>query len=126
MKFTEVRRSVFSLLCSGHKAVSAYDLAASLGQEYGRRVTPTTVYRALEFLLEQGLVAHLATTLTYVLRRPSGVENPLFFVCSKCSVVTQRQDLAFDRILRLAASKMGFNARSRAIDVEGLCKRCVQ
>jgi Fur family zinc uptake transcriptional regulator len=125
MKFTEIRRSVFNLLCHGNKAVGAYDLVVAFGKECGRRVTPNTVYRALDFLEQQGLVAHLASTRAYVVRRPAqGTETSLFFVCSKCGVVTERQDPEVERMICLAANAIGFHARPRAIDIEGLCKRC--
>jgi Fur family zinc uptake transcriptional regulator len=127
VKFTEIRRSVLELLCREGKAVSAYDLAAAFEKECGRRVTPNTVYRALEFLEVQGLVAHLASTRAYVARRPvQGAENSLFFVCSKCGVAAERQDPDVERVIRFAARAIGFNARPRAIDVEGICKRCTK
>ena len=54
-RFTDMRRKVFSLIWQSHKAVTAYELLDSLQAE-GQRVQPPTVYRALEFLTDLGLV----------------------------------------------------------------------
>jgi Fur family zinc uptake transcriptional regulator len=127
MKFTEVRRSVLKLLFRGNKALGAYDLAAAFEKECGRRVTPTTVYRALDFLQQQGLVAHLSSTRTYVIRGPIlGAENFTFFVCTKCGVTARNQDPEVERMIRVAASAIGFATHARAMDVEGLCRRCAR
>lgn len=127
MKFTEVRRSVLKLLFRGNKAVGAYDLAAALEKECGRRITPTTVYRALDFLEQQGLVAHLASTRTYVVRRPpQGAGNSVMFVCNKCGATAESQVPEVQRVIRLAASAIGFYTHARAIDVEGTCRRCAK
>ena len=55
-RLTPIRRRVLELVWGEHKPVGAYDILASLGAEDGRAAAPPTVYRALEFLMEHGLV----------------------------------------------------------------------
>jgi Fur family transcriptional regulator, zinc uptake regulator len=125
MRFTAVRRLVLELLCREQKAIGAYDLASAFGAVSGRRVAANTVYRALDFLAEQGLVAHLSSTRTYVARRPhGGTESSVFFVCTECGETTERQESDVARAVRTAANAIGFIARARAIDVDGVCKQC--
>ncbi|MDR3385627.1 MAG: transcriptional repressor [Rudaea sp.] len=127
MRFTTVRRLVLELLCREQKAIGAYDLASALEALSGRRVAANTVYRALDFLAEQGLVAHLASTRTYVARiHHDGAESSVFFVCTECGETTERQEPNVQRAVRTAANAIGFIARARAIDVEGFCKACTQ
>jgi Fur family zinc uptake transcriptional regulator len=113
------------LLCRERKAVGAYDLAAAHEKESGRRTAPYAIYRALEFLEKHGLVAHLASTHAYVacVPRRSG-KTSLFFVCGECGVTTERESPDVERMVRVAADAIGFSARLRAIDVEGVCRKC--
>src|SRR6476469_11113771 len=54
-KLTPVRRQVLEALAGTHQPIGAYELIERLEDEGGRRPAPITVYRALDFLLEQGL-----------------------------------------------------------------------
>jgi|SRR5450432_1271679 Fur family transcriptional regulator, zinc uptake regulator len=124
-KFTAIRRSVLKLLCREPKAVSAYTLVLAFENESGRRIAPNTVYRALDFLQEQGLVAHLLNTRTYVARLPYHDEETfLFFVCSRCGITAECRDPHVERAVRLSASTIGFVAHARGIDLAGICKQC--
>jgi len=68
MQVTPLRRSVLELLYAEKKAIGAYDLTAASERQLGRRLRPNTVYRTLDFLEEQGLVVHLASTRAYAAR----------------------------------------------------------
>ncbi|WP_297007212.1 transcriptional repressor, partial [Thalassospira sp. UBA6510] len=63
-RFTDMRRKVFTLIWQSHKAVTAYELLDALTAE-GQRVQPPTVYRALEFLTELGLVHRIESLNAY-------------------------------------------------------------
>lgn len=53
-RFTPVRRRVLEILLEQHKAMGAYDVLQRLAAEgYGNQ--PPVAYRALEFLVDQGL-----------------------------------------------------------------------
>jgi Fur family zinc uptake transcriptional regulator len=52
--FTSIRREVLEILWESHRAVKAFDLLDRIKPKVGT-VNPATVYRALDFLLEQGL-----------------------------------------------------------------------
>ena len=125
MKFTAIRRLVLELLCREQKAIGAYDLASAFGAVSGRRIAANTVYRALDFLVEQGFVAHLPNTRTYVARTlHDGAESSVFLVCTECGETTERQEPDIERAVRAAANTIGFVARARVIDVDGICKQC--
>lgn len=123
--FTVIRGSIFELLCRESKAVSAYALVSAFEKESGRRITPQTVYRALDFLEQQGLVAHLLNTRTYVARSPDyDDETSLYFVCSACGITAESKDRHVERAVRLSANTIGFVARGCVIDLAGLCRQC--
>ena len=54
-KFTPIRRQVLQALLSSHRPLGAYEVIDELARSMPRPA-PITVYRALDFLREQGLV----------------------------------------------------------------------
>ena len=54
-RFTPIRRQVLEALLSSHRPLGAYDVIEELAKRVARPA-PITVYRALDFLMEQGLV----------------------------------------------------------------------
>ena len=54
-KFTPIRRQVLQALLSSHRPLGAYEVIDELAKSMPRPA-PITVYRALDFLMENGLV----------------------------------------------------------------------
>ena len=127
MKFTTIRRSVLELLCREQRAVGAYELASSFMAEYGRPIVPNTVYRALEFLEEQGLAVHLMSTRAYVLNRFRKKTMPnVFFVCMSCKAISEMNDPQVEQAKHGAAKKIRFKASPRPIEIQGTCTQCAE
>jgi hypothetical protein len=55
VRFTTIRRKVPELIWANHESIKAYDLLEAL-KDFDASAKPATVYRALDFLIEQGLV----------------------------------------------------------------------
>jgi Fur family zinc uptake transcriptional regulator len=85
------------------------------------------VYRALDFLLEQGFVHKVESTNSYVLCHlfDQPTHTSAMFICDRCGVVKEEaaegvEDYAY------AGSKMGFALRHNVIEAHGLCSACVE
>ncbi|MHA1109066.1 MAG: transcriptional repressor, partial [Alphaproteobacteria bacterium] len=64
VKLTDLRRRVLELIWDRHEPVRAYDLLDQL--RAGRRsAAPPTIYRALDFLLEAGLIHRIESLNAY-------------------------------------------------------------
>jgi Fur family transcriptional regulator, zinc uptake regulator len=63
-RFTTIRRKVFELIWQQHKPIGAYQILEDLQQE--SRTAPPTVYRALDFLLNLGLIHRIASLNAFV------------------------------------------------------------
>ena len=63
-RFTALRRRVFELVWQHHRPIGAYEVLDLLQRD--GRAAPPTVYRALDFLLEIGLVHRIASLNAYV------------------------------------------------------------
>ena len=92
-----------------------------------RPVGPPTVYRALEFLMAQGLVSRIESLNAYVpCVHPERDHDCLFFICSGCRASVELEDSRIGGLLAEDAAVLGFVAARRAVEVEGMCARCAQ
>ncbi len=123
LRFTELRRRVLELVWQNHGAAKAYDLLEQLGDDYSAK--PPTVYRALDFLQENGLVHKINSLNAYV-----GCEHPLehkdcfFLICSNCEEVAECCAPEVAGSLRNMVSESGFKPVRTTVEIEGLCKQC--
>lgn len=123
-RLTPVRRRVLELLWESHRAVGAYELldrlkAENLGSQ------PPSVYRALDFLIEQGFVHKLSTQNAYLgCAHPQEAHSPLFLICSDCGAVGELRDPSLTEALASAAAQVNFALKDAAIEIEGKCRAC--
>lgn len=124
-RFTPMRREVYALMLSQSTARSAYDLLDGMQRRLGRRLAPPTVYRALEFLLAQGLIHRLETTHSYLpCAHPGAAHQGLYLVCTDCGTTEELEDEAVNGLLRDRARASGFAPRRQVVELQGTCARC--
>ena len=85
VRLTPIREKVLELLWQSHEPIGAYDILAQLAKQEDRPAQPPTVYRALDFLLEQGLVHRLASINAYIgCPHPGEAHKGCFLICQQC------------------------------------------
>ncbi|MFD2113114.1 Fur family transcriptional regulator [Thiorhodococcus fuscus] len=125
VRLTPQRRRVLGILCSASRPLGAYEILEAM-RDGSRPLAPPTVYRALDFLLEQGLVHKLESLHAFVgCRHPDHPHSGQFFICRTCGLVTELEDEAICESLRLAANETGFRPERRVVEVLGICACCV-
>ena len=125
-RFTPLRRRVLELVWTSHGPVRAYDVLDALRAER-RGAAPPTVYRALDFLMEHGLIHRIESLNAYVgCGSPDGRHGGQFLICRECGAVAELDDAAIARAVAERARTMGFAVEQQTIEVAGLCPRCVQ
>lgn len=124
VRFTDQRRKVFEIVCTSKKPIGAYEiLDAMRGVLPG--AAPPTVYRALDFLLDQGLVHKLESLHAFVgCVHPEHPHFSQFLICSECGNIDELEDDRIARSLCDAAISTGFRAKRRIVEVIGICGRC--
>lgn len=123
-RLTDSRRRVLELIWSGHSAVKAYDIIDSFAED-GRQTRPPTVYRALDFLMEQGLIHRIESLNAFVgCPHPEAGHDSHFLICEKCNVVTELDARHLRRMLEKEAAETGFRVARQTIEVRGLCGGC--
>ncbi len=125
LRLTPLRRSVLSELVSGHRPLGAYEIMDRLAQT-GPRPAPITVYRALDFLLENGLVHRIASRNAFIacIGRHDAHENAIFLICERCGAVGEAHSAALKATLHQAAEEARFLAKVPVVEVSGLCAHC--
>ncbi|MDP5136913.1 transcriptional repressor [Rheinheimera baltica] len=123
-RFTAIREKVFRLLANLSGGIGAYELLEQLKQtEPGAK--PATVYRALEFLTEQGFIHKIESSNAFLLCHHFGQHHPAqLLICDKCGNVTElHSDLLQEEFNRQAVAQ-GFIIQHQTIEAHGLCKDC--
>ncbi len=123
-RLTPLRRRVLEIIWAGGAPMGAYDILDVLRQD-GRRGAPPTVYRALDFLLEQGLIHRLATLNAFIgCRHPSDRHGGQFLICRHCGQVSELVSPAVEQAIRQEAASCAFEVSSQMVEVLGRCAHC--
>ena len=123
-RLTSLRRRVLELVWNSHEPVGAYALLDTLRSE-GHGAAPPTVYRALDFLIGQGLVHRLERLNAFVgCSRPDAPHSAQFLICAGCGRFAELNDPAIGAAVAKGAAVLGFTVSRQTIEVEGLCPEC--
>ncbi|MBD3617894.1 MAG: transcriptional repressor [Chromatiales bacterium] len=123
-RLTPLRRRVLELVIRSGRPVGAYELLDQL-RAAGHRGAPPTVYRALEFLQQQGLVHRIAMANAYVACSHPGDEHPaLIFVCTECGNALELEETQLKASVAARAAAVGFRVPGQPIEVAGTCPLC--
>ena len=125
-RLTPVRREILDLVLRAPGPVGAYQL---LDQLRGRRqgAAPPTVYRALEFLVGQGLVHRVERLNAFIGCTGNSHAHQhaaQFLICRMCGAVREIDDGAVAATLRQIAAAQGFTVERTTVEVEGVCADC--
>jgi Fur family zinc uptake transcriptional regulator len=124
-RLTPVRRKVLESLLSTHRPLGAYELIDRLA-ERGGRPAPITIYRALDFLLAQGLVHRIESRNAFVacVHRHDNDDPIIFLLCDRCGTVGEAASPATASALKSAARAAGFTPHTPVIEIAGVCAHC--
>ncbi len=124
VRLTPVRRRVLEILLEAHRALGAYDVLQRLAAEgFGNQ--PPVAYRALEFLVENGL-AHRIRRLNAFMAcmHPGEDHSPAFLICRVCDAVAEAPAAPVRVALDAAAAGLGFVIERSNLEALGLCPAC--
>jgi len=124
LRFTSLRRRVLALVWDSHRPIGAYDILDKLGGE-GRSAAPPTVYRALDFLIEAGLVHRLDSLNAFIgCPDPARSHTGQFLICRTCRTVVELDDPDIEAVVADKAGQLGFTAVHQMLEIQGLCSVC--
>ena len=136
VQLTPLRRDVLRLVLESEAPVGAYALLDQLKASRAK-AAPPTVYRALDFLLEQGLIHRLERLNAFM-----GCNEALeghgahhehvhdhphqFLICRSCGTTREISDHAVAAAITAAAARAGFSAARATVEIEGFCAKCAE
>jgi Fur family zinc uptake transcriptional regulator len=125
VRLTDTRREVLSLILTAGEPVSAYALLDRLRAATGKG-QPPTVYRALDFLLAQGLIHRIERLNAFVpCHDEQDHPHPVqFMICGSCGAAKEIEDPAIDAAIKEAATRENFILRAAMIELDGTCAAC--
>ena len=122
---TKNQTLVLNTLSRAGGPLSAYTILDQL-RDHGFRA-PLQVYRALEKLLERGLVHRLESLNAFVAcahDHDHAHGLTAFAICEKCGQVSEFSDEMVETRLKDWAGKSGFHATKTTIEIRGDCANC--
>jgi Fur family zinc uptake transcriptional regulator len=124
-RLTPLRRRTLSALVSEHRPLGAYEIMERMASD-GPRPAPITVYRALDFLLEHGLVHRIASRNAFIAcaHKHTSSDSAVFLICERCGTVGESSSAAVTQALQDAATAAGFVSHRPVIEVVGICVHC--
>jgi Fur family zinc uptake transcriptional regulator len=124
-RLTPIRRNVLNALLDSHQPVGAYEIMERLAPT-GPRPAPITVYRALEFLRENGFVHRIESLNAFVacVHTHAAGELVVFLICERCGRVGEAHSAEVAATLNSASRAAGFTPKSPVIEIGGICAHC--
>lgn len=126
-KLTPIRRNVLQALLTSHRPLGAYDVIEELAKHVARPA-PITVYRALDFLIEQGLVHRIESRNAFFAcaHNHEDTATVAFLICERCNSVGEIAAGTMAQTLAEQARTSGFAPRLTTIEMTGVCAHCAQ
>lgn len=125
LRLTPLRRQVLQLVWQSHKPLGAYAILDLLSATQTQKLAPPTVYRALEFLLENGLIHRINSLNAFIgCSQPHAHHNSHFLICRNCATALEIADPALATAIHAAAAGARFSEESASVEITGLCPNC--
>ena len=123
-QLTELRRTVLGLVLQAERPLTAYQLLDRLRQTR-RGAVPPTIYRALDFLVDNKLIHKVERLGAFVACEAGHHDHAAqFLICRVCGQVRELEDAAVQAALECAAKTHGFTASGTIVEIEGVCGTC--
>jgi Fur family transcriptional regulator, zinc uptake regulator len=125
LQLTALRRRVLSILSRSTAPLGAYAIIDEMARQEGKPIAPPTVYRTLEFFLDNGFVHKIESRNAYAPCEHFGhAHQGVLLLCEKCGRSDELENAAVARVLEEAAASAGFLPHRQMVEVQGLCREC--
>jgi len=124
-RLTPIREATLRLIWQSHRPLGAYSLADQLPALTGKRVLAPTVYRAIDFLLDMGLIHRISSLNAYIgCPFPDNSHSDIFLICQHCGRAAELASASVQSSIDQTADRADFQVSSRQVEVLGLCHNC--
>ena len=121
---TAPRLAIAEVLLTSERHLSAEEVATEVTAR-GRKVGTATVYRALDTLLESGLLVERDFGEGFRRFEPArDIPHHEHLVCTQCGRVEEFRDERLERMTTLIAESRGFARQRHLLVINGVCREC--
>ena len=114
---------VLGYLKEQKRPLSAYEILEGLRTD--GVTASTTIYRALEKLLGEGLVHRIESLNAWTICCGShNGKMPVFAICDGCGNVTEYIDEDFTHSIASLSQRIGFSTKHSVLEIHGRCSDC--
>lgn len=126
-RFTPLRQLVYLFVFRAQsRGISAYHILDMM-KSYNPQAKPATVYRSLDFLLQNGLIAKIESKSKFVIIDViNSQETSIYIVCSICGAIHKFVDKALKDILNRITKESGHRIKNDYLEIEAICEQCQQ
>ncbi len=127
IRLTTIRKQVLALLLRHEGGVKAYQLLDEMKAVH-EQSTPPTVYRALDFLQDAGLVHRLDSLNAYVACHIDQAphQHGLLLVCPQCHAVSEIDDPDICHLLSDRIRLAGYQLQGNCLEIKAVCGECAR
>lgn len=130
-RLTQKRKLILSALLISEKALSAYEIIDYCKQTFSVKLPAMSVYRILEFLVEQGLVQKLEIANRFIACEQNQFSEDCLIqqyqYCIKCKQVKPiKIDKTLIEQLKMQLSNAGLNLTDPQLELSCICENCKQ
>lgn len=124
---TDLRKRVLEIILSSkHKAIKAYDILEKLKNDDFSNAPPT-VYRALDFLIENKIIHKINSINAYFACYEKNKTNQCYFIiCKKCSAINEYKSDVINLDIEKIAKKSKAKINSVNLEIEVECSDCLK
>ena len=129
LQMTALRRDVLDIFAKADQPLGAYAIIQKLSDAQKRAIAPPTVYRTLDFLVENGFVVKIESRQAFVACDHLDHDHDhhgLLFSCGKCGRATEIDSSAVDDEVAAIAKKLAFAVERTILEIDGFCADCRQ
>lgn len=122
---TKNQEIVLNALRDGSTPMSAYQILDVEDVRSNGLKAPLTIYRALDKLIEAGLVHRIESLNAFICcDQNHHTDPPAFMICHDCKNITEVGTKAVRKALTKQASELGFQIEQLQVEASGRCRRC--
>ncbi|MCC5971857.1 MAG: transcriptional repressor [Pararhodobacter sp.] len=124
LRLTPVRRRTLEILLERHGAMGAYDVLERLAEDgFGHQ--PPVAYRALDFLVENGLAHRIRRINAFTAcLHPGEDHHAAFLICRACNGVAEIPAARLRAVMEAGAAEADFSIERVNLEALGLCPEC--
>jgi Fur family ferric uptake transcriptional regulator len=121
---TAQRLAIAEVMLASERHLSAEEVAQEVSAR-GRSVGTATVYRAIDTLIESGLLVERDFGEGFRRFEPArDIPHHEHLVCTQCGKVEEFRDERLERMTTLVAETHGFARQRHRLVIHGICRDC--